>query len=206
MKKYTLRAAMTAVSMAAFAALFSAPAFAQSSTGMGTTGSAGSAAARENGAQPGSQISEQDRKFTKEAASGGMMEVELGRIASQNASSPDVKQFGQRMVDDHTKVNDRLKSIAAGKGIDLPQQMNPEHKNMLSQMSKLKGAEFDKAYMQHMVKDHEKDVAHFQHQAQSGSDADLREFAKDTTPTLKDHLAQAKAINSKAADASSRAE
>lgn len=132
-----------------------------------------------------------DTKFAKEAASGGMAEVQLGQLAVQNASSEQVKKFGQRMVDDHTKANDQLKGIAAKDNITLPTDLNAKDKATLQRLQGLKGAAFDRAYMQDMVKDHQHDVSDFQKEASSGSNPDLKSFASQTVPTLQDHLKMA---------------
>jgi len=132
-----------------------------------------------------------DHSFVKEAASGGMAEVELGRLAAERASSPEVKQFGQRMVDDHTKANDELKAIAQRKNIALPTDVPSKHKALQQRLSKLSGAAFDRAYMKEMVKDHHHDVAAFQKESRSGKDPDLKAFASNTLPTLQDHLRMA---------------
>jgi len=138
-----------------------------------------------------------DTKFVHEAAAGGMAEVELGKLAADKATSPDVKAFGQRMVDDHSKANDELKAYASQKGITLPSSPDPAHKSTQDRLSKLSGAAFDKAYMQDMVKDHDKDVAAFKHASTSAADADLKAWAAKTLPTLQEHQTQAKAINAK---------
>jgi putative membrane protein len=138
-----------------------------------------------------------DHKFVVEAAQGGMAEVELGRLAAEKASSSDVKKFGQKMVDDHTKANDQLKSVASQKGITLPTQAGAKEKAEMERLSKLSGAAFDKAYMQHMTKDHHKDVAEFQKEANSGKDPDIKNFASQTLPTLQEHLRLAEDVNSK---------
>ncbi len=136
-----------------------------------------------------------DEDFVKEAAKGGMMEVKLGKLAGDNASSDEVKQFGQRMVDDHTKANDELKAVAKGKNIDLPKQEDDkEAKEMSDTLSKLKGEDFDKAYMKHMVQDHEKDVASFEKESKDGADDEVKAFAAKTLPTLKEHLTMAKKV------------
>jgi putative membrane protein len=132
-----------------------------------------------------------DLKFAREAAVGGMEEVELGRVAVQNASNDQVKQFGQRMIDDHTKANDELKSIAAKQNITLPTDLDAKHRAMVDRMKALKGAEFDRTYMKNMVQDHEHDIAEFQKEASSGSDSDIQGFASRTLPTLQDHLRMA---------------
>lgn len=142
-----------------------------------------------------------DRKFVEDAARGGMAEVQLGQLAAQKAQSPDVKKFGQRMVDDHGKANDQLKQIAANKGVELPADLDRSAKREHDKLSKLNGADFDREYMKHMVSDHRKDVKDFEKEAKSAKDADIRNFASSTLPTLQEHLQQAQQ-----ADASARAE
>jgi putative membrane protein len=138
-----------------------------------------------------------DRTFVNEAAVGGMAEVQLGQLAVKNAKSPDVKNFGQRMVDDHTRVNNDLKQLASSKGITLPTDLDTKHKETVDRLSKLTGEQFDKAYMNDMIEDHTKDVADFRKEASEAGDPDVKAFAAKTLPTLEEHLALAKSINSK---------
>src|ERR1700710_745964 len=128
-----------------------------------------------------------DTKFVKDAAMGGMEEVELGKLAVAKASDPDVKSFGQKMVDDHSKANDQLSQLASQKGIDLKKGDSMMAKHDSAKLAKLKGAKFDKAYMDMMVKDHKKDVADFQHASKSAKDADIKSWAATTLPTLQEH-------------------
>jgi putative membrane protein len=143
------------------------------------------------------QLSSQDQKFMMDAAKGGMMEVELGRLATQKASSADVKSFGQRMVDDHSKANDQLKSIATQKGVTLPTTLPADMKQEMDKISKLSGAEFDKMYMSHMLKDHKKDVSEFEKEASKGDDSSVKGFAQQTLPTLREHLTMAQSVATK---------
>src|SRR5205814_6248381 len=92
-------------------------------------------------------LSGDDRSFMTEAATGGMAEVELGRLAAQKGQSADVKKFGQRMVDDHSKAKDELKQLATRKGVTLPADLTSEQKSEKDKLSKLSGAAFDKEYM-----------------------------------------------------------
>lgn len=135
-----------------------------------------------------------DEDFVKEAASGGMMEVELGKYAEENALNPRVKKFGSMMVKDHSKANDELKSVASKKGITLSGSMEDSHRDKTEDLKKEKGADFDKAYMKNMVDDHEKDIKEFQKEAENGKDDDVKTFATKTLPTLLVHLDSAKAI------------
>ena len=133
--------------------------------------------------------------FATRAAQGGMAEVELGRHASQKAQNAEVKKFAQMMVQDHTNANTELKSLAGKKNITLPTALDAEHKAVMDKLQGLSGAEFDKAYMDAMVEDHEKTVDLFQAQADDGADADMKAFAAKTLPKLKQHLEMAEKIN-----------
>ena len=142
-------------------------------------------------------VSGDDRSFMTEAATGGMAEVELGRLAAQKGQSADVKKFGQRMVDDHSKANDELKQLATRKGVTLPADLTSEQKSEKDKLSKLSGAAFDKEYMSAMVEDHDKDVKAFQDKAKDAKDADLKAFVTKTLPTLEEHQRMAKEIKGK---------
>jgi putative membrane protein len=155
------------------------------------------------GAQAGaaaSGIAAADKTFVTEAAKGGMAEVELGRLATEKASNADVKQFGQRMVDDHGKANDELKSLASQKNITLPTELDAKHKTTQDRLSKLSGDAFDKAYMTEMVADHNKDVGEFTRASKTAKDADVKAWAGKTLPTLQDHQKMAKEVASKVAN------
>jgi putative membrane protein len=131
-------------------------------------------------------------KFAGNAAQGGMEEVELGRIATQRGGDPSVREFGARMVADHSKANAELKSIAAQKGMQLPADMTSDQKSDVDKLSKMSGAEFDKEYMSAMVKDHEQDTKDFETQSKEGTDAEIKAFAGKTLPTLQQHLQMAR--------------
>ena len=117
----------------------------------------------------------------------------LANSRSRKAESPDVKAFGQRMVNDHTKANDQLKQVASEKGVTLPSQPMPKTTEK-ARLAKMSGAQFDKAYMNYMVADHKKDVAEFQKEATHANDPDVKNFAQTTLPTLQSHLQQAESI------------
>jgi len=144
-------------------------------------------------------VNADDRKFMMEAATGGMMEVELGRLAAQQGSSDAVKKFGQRMVDDHSKANEELMQLASTKGVTLPTELDAKHKSEVTKLSKMTGADFDRAYSKMMLSDHVKDVAEFEKQSTKANDADLRAFSAKTLPTLQEHLQMAQALNGGAA-------
>ena len=129
-----------------------------------------------------------DKTFVRKAAEGGLAEVELGQLAAQKASNEEVKQFGQRMVDDHSKANDQLKQVAAQEHINLPTEPSAKDKATKARLEKLSGEQFDRAYMRDMVKDHRTDVAEFAHEAKMGKDPAVKSFAESTLPTLREHL------------------
>jgi putative membrane protein len=133
-----------------------------------------------------------DRRFMADAAAGGLAEVELGRLATDKGTRSEVKDFGKMMVDDHSKANEELKSLAEKEKVTLPAALKPADKALEARLRKLSGAAFDDAYMRAMVNDHVKDVAAFERESKSGGDADLKEWAGKTLPTLKHHLEKAK--------------
>lgn len=136
----------------------------------------------------------QDHNFIMEAAMGGLMEVELGRVAAQQGASEAVKQFGQRMVDDHSAANQELMTLAQSKGITLPTTLDEKHREHLTKLSAMTGADFDRAYGKEMLSDHRKDVSEFEKQSTRGTDPDIKAFATKTLPTLQEHLRMAEAL------------
>jgi len=178
------------------------------SIGMVITGAAQTSNDKMSSASAGTstaKLAPADRQFIKKAAAGGLAEVELGKLASEKAESPDVKQFGQRMVDDHTKANDQLKQVASEKGVTVPEKLNAKDAATKARLEKLSGKAFDRAYMSDMVTDHTKDVSEFRMESKNAKDPDVKNFASQTLPTLKDHLKEAKSIAPKTGAKSSQA-
>jgi putative membrane protein len=138
-----------------------------------------------------------DTKFAMMAAMGGMEEVEMGRLAAEKGASDEVRQFGQRMVDDHSKANQELMQIASSKGMTLPTTLDPKHQADVQKISALSGEAFDKAYVKMMVKDHKKDVGEFQKESMRGADPEIKGFATSTLPTLQEHLQMIQRIDDK---------
>jgi putative membrane protein len=129
-----------------------------------------------------------DTHFAKEAAAGGMAEVELGQLAQQKGSSEAVKNFGKRMVTDHSQANEKLTSIASEQKIGLAAGLNRQDQATYDHLSSLSGDAFDKAYARDMVSDHVKDIAAFKKEAATGKDEAIKKFASETLPTLETHL------------------
>lgn len=132
-----------------------------------------------------------DTDFAKAAAEGGLAEVKLGQLARDKASNKEVKDLGQRMVDDHTKANDDLKTAAAKENIAVPSQLDANDQATYSRISQLSGTAFDRAYARDLVRDHKEDIAMFRHEANEGKDPAIKSFAAKTLPTLESHLREA---------------
>lgn len=172
-------------------ALMTASAMAQTPPPPATAG------AQDTASSAAGTLAASDKAFVKEAAIGGMAEVDLGTLAKEKASNPDVKQFGDRMVTDHSKANDELKQWAQQKNVTLPTELDAKHKATHERLAKLSGAAFDKAYMADMVADHVQDVAAFKKESTAAKDPDLKAFVTTTLPTLEDHLKQARDVHAK---------
>ena len=143
------------------------------------------------------KVDKDDADFAVEAANGGMAEVQMGQLAQQKGVSQDVKDFGAKMVTDHSKANDKLKDLAKQKNITLPAAIGSDMQQKMDDLSKKTGKDFDRAYVDEMVKDHDHDVSAFQKEADNSKDADMKAFAASTLPTLKEHQAMIKAIDKK---------
>lgn len=133
--------------------------------------------------------------FLKAAAQGGMAEVQLGNLAATKSQNAEIKAFGKLMAADHAKVNAEVKALAAKLKYTPPTDVG-SHRSTIDDLTKAQ-ANFDKDYVNAMVKDHEDDVAAFQKQADNATDADVKAFAAKTLPTLKSHLEKIKAIQAK---------
>jgi putative membrane protein len=138
--------------------------------------------------------SSSDSAFYKNAAEGGISEVELGNLAQKKSNNDSVKEFGAMMVKDHTAANDKLKTVAASKNISLPTSASVGQMATKAKLEVLSGDAFDKSYIKGMIKDHEEDIAMFKKEAASGQDPDAKAFAVATLPTLRAHLKKIKSI------------
>lgn len=139
-------------------------------------------------------LSKDDSAFVMEAAVGGLMEVQAGQLAQQNAQNQRVKDFGGMMVTDHSKANDELKSYAASHGITLPVELPADKQKHIDAMKNMKGAAFDKHYIAMMVDDHKEDVSKFKKQSTDANDVQLKAWASNTLPVLQKHLDSIQAI------------
>jgi putative membrane protein len=129
-----------------------------------------------------------DEVFLRNAAEGNMAEIKLGQLAEEKAAAPEVKNFAKRMVEDHTKALEELKQIAAQEGINLPTDISHKDAQTYDRLAKLSGPEFDRAYAQEMVKDHQKDISEFKRGEVAAQKPTLKQFAQHELPTLQSHL------------------
>lgn len=144
-----------------------------------------------------SSLSKADTQFMTKAAEGGLAEVQMAQLATQNGSSDAVKDYAQRMIQDHTQANNQLAALASQKGVTLPTSLNSKDQATYDKLSKLTGANFDKAYMKAAgVNAHSQQAKLYQREAQKGQDPDVKAFAAQVLPTVQDHLQMAKALQS----------
>jgi putative membrane protein len=129
-----------------------------------------------------------DEAFLKKAAEGGLAEVKFGELAQANGVSSTVKRFAQRMVEDHTKLNDEAKNLASTKNVSLPDSVSLKDEASYKLLQAKSGNSFDRSYIEDMIKDHKADIAEFRKEADSGTDADIKAWASQTLPKLREHL------------------
>ncbi len=127
-------------------------------------------------------------QFIMETARGNMAEIQLGQLAEQHAASDEVKKYARRMVDDHTKANEELRDIANKKNVTWPGDLSGKQKAEYDRLSKLSGANFDRAYINYTALDHKGAVAMFEKQADQGTDDDVKEYAQRLLLVLREHL------------------
>jgi putative membrane protein len=128
-----------------------------------------------------------DKMFLRKAAQGGMAEVKLGQLATQKGSSEDVKSFGQKMMDDHTKLNNDMAPIADSMGVRLPKDLSKDDQAEYDKLSALSGNDFDMEYLSFMMKDHHKDLREFRQEEASTTDPTLKAAVADGTKVIHEH-------------------
>jgi putative membrane protein len=146
------------------------------------------------------RLSNDDQEFLRKAAQDGLAEVQLGQLAQHKAMREEVRQFAARMVDDHAKANEKLKSIAAANGVQVPSSLDRKHEKEMNELSQLIGGDFDRAYMSRMLSEHHEDVERFRERAKADPQNDVTRFAAATLPVLESHMAAARATSDIAQD------
>jgi putative membrane protein len=144
-----------------------------------------------NGTQAAGQPSSMDRMFVKKAMQGSMAEVQLGQLTLQKSNNEQVKQFAQRMIDDHTKLNDEMKPVAQQVGVAAPAEVAKNDRKTMAKLQALSGPAYDQAYIKDMVKDHKQDLSDFQMEASSGQDQTVKDAASQGSKVIAQHLQMA---------------
>ena len=145
-----------------------------------------------------------DRNFARAAASGGLSEVELGRLADHRGQSSELRSFGQRMVDDHSQTNNQLKEVAAAANVPLPNVPGPEGQAMRERLDQMHGDAFDRDYIRGQISAHQQTVQLFEYEIGSGQDSQMKNFAAEALPILMQHLEMAQNINARLTGAAER--
>jgi putative membrane protein len=135
-----------------------------------------------------------DQRFVQKAAMGHMTEIRLAQVAQQRASSQAVKDYAERLEQDHSQALEQLKEVASRENITLLDELDSKHQKHIDHFSKLSGEQFDRAFMQHMIKDHKEEIALFERQASQGREPELKTYASNTLPKLREHLNMATEI------------
>jgi putative membrane protein len=196
-----------ALTFAVALALGSSLACAQSTSASPNTGSSMTGGRAAPAAQAGTgtrnaetnkddQLSRSDRKFIQDAAGEGMAEVQAAQLAASKATNPDVKNFANKLVADHQEANNELVQLANAKKVELPAAPPRSKRSEVEKLGKLSGAEFDKAFMDHVgLKDHQKDIKKFEKASGKVKDAQLKAWVDKTLPHLREHYAMAQKIH-----------
>ena len=156
--------------------------------GQGSPGSNSSMNSQMNGMQVANQPSPTDRLFVAKAMQGSQAEVQLGQLTLQKSQNEQVKQFAQRMIDDHTKLNDQMKPVAQQLGVTVPNQPSKKDRQTIAKLQALSGPAYDQAYIKDMVKDHKQDLSDFQMEASSGQDQTVKDAATQGSQVIAQHL------------------
>jgi putative membrane protein len=148
------------------------------------------------GTASAAQLSQQDQDFVKQAAQGGLEEIQSGQMAEQKGASQAIKQLGQTLVTDHTMMNEQLKQIAQQQGFTLPQSLSQDDRQEMQQLRNASGQQFDRQFADEQVEDHQKMIQVLQKEAQTTQDPALREFAQSGIPVMQKHLQMAQQAKS----------
>lgn len=144
-----------------------------------------------------SSLNDTDQKFIKMAGQDGMAEVKLATLGTQKAERADVKDFATMLVNDHTKANEELSTLAQAKGVELSAVISPDAAEDFKALEKESGASFDKAFLAQMKSDHETCISNFEDAEKNAADSDVKSWASKTLPTLRAHLDKVKELQSK---------
>jgi putative membrane protein len=135
-----------------------------------------------------------DSETLVKAAAGNLAEIEIGKLAQTKGTTAHVREFGKMLVDDHSKALAELSDFAAKKNVTLPTAITEDGKDKYNKLNEKNGKDFDKAFSDAMVDDHEKDIKMYEDASQNANDPDVRTWAAAVVPTLQQHLEHAKML------------
>lgn len=147
-----------------------------------------------NNMQQTGQPSAMDRMFVSKALQGGLAEVQLGQLTLQKSDNQQVKEFAQRMIDDHTRLEDQMKPVAQQLGVTVPTEPSKKDRQLIAKMQALSGSAYDQTYIKNMVKDHKQDLSEFQTEASSGQDQTVKDAATQGSKVIAQHLQMAQQL------------
>lgn len=181
--------------------LLALPAYAQSGqehSGHEHSGHGHSGPGQSAGQKADGKLSQSDQRFLKQAAAGNLAEVQMGQMGQQKGTSPEVKQLAEALATDHQQNQQKLQSLAQKEGVTLPTAPMPKAKAAADRLSKLSGSAFDRAFAQHAIRDHQKDIAKFKQHESMTKNSDVKSYASETLPKLEHHLQLAQTAAQKA--------
>lgn len=165
----------------------------------------GNAAQLKSGARSEkSSVVKSDQRFLVEAAMGSLAEVNLGQLGLDRAQSQDVKKFAQRLMDDHGKSLAQMQALADKQEIKMPEQVDEKHNQVFAKLSRVGGKEFDQTFVREMIKDHEANVRAFEKESLSVNNPQIKAWAQETLPVLREHLQSAQDLSKQLAQTKAR--
>jgi putative membrane protein len=144
------------------------------------------------------RVASRDTRFLNDAAQSNLMEEQLGRLVAEKSANASIKQFGQKLVQDHSAANQQLAQIAQNKSVTLPTQLDRRHERAIDRLKALSGNEFDRTFLRDTIRDHERDVREMERESKSGTDSQFKEYASTQLPIIQQHLSQARSLYSQA--------
>jgi len=136
-----------------------------------------------------------ERQFLMDTVTDGLTEVAIGKLGVEKASRDDVKQFAQKIVDDHTKANEELKELATGGGLTVPDALDEKQQARVDKLAKQSGGEFDKSFLKDQIKFHQQKIKEFQQETEGGHVQQLKDYVAKAQPTMEQHLDRAKELS-----------
>jgi putative membrane protein len=137
-----------------------------------------------------------DARFIRKAAEGNNAEIQTAQMVLQRTQDPQIRTYAEKLIRDHTQANAELQQIAQAKGIDLPAAPKRSDERSIRDLEGKSGVGFDRAVVDHWVKDHQKDIKEYRSEANHAKDPQVQQYASSALPVLQDHLNGAEQLRS----------